>query len=91
MGVSTLIKQVKKFDEMKIFLGKVYYALAAIGQTKLPEDSLEHFYKAREIMLQGYLPQDHPDISMPDHMIVRQTGSVQGIKAGRLKIVSRQE
>lgn len=57
-----LIRFAKKIEGMNLFLAQLYRSLAVIESKRLPEDSLQHYRKARQALLDGFLPEDHPEI-----------------------------
>lgn len=64
-----LIRFVKKIEGMNLFLAQLYRSLAVIESKRLPEDSLRHYRKARQALLDGFLPEDHPEIREINRMI----------------------
>lgn len=64
-----LIRFVKKIEGMNLFLAQLYKSLAAIEAKRLPEDSLQHYKKARQALLDGFLPEVHPEIQKIDRAI----------------------
>lgn len=57
-----MIRFVKKIDGMNLFLAQLYKSLAVIESKRLPEDSMQHYRKARQAMLNGFVPENHPEI-----------------------------
>ena len=47
---------------MNLFLAQLYKSFAAIESKRLPEDSLLHYRKARNALLDSFLPENHPEI-----------------------------
>lgn len=64
-----LIRFSKKIEGMNLFLAQLYRSLAVIESKRLPEDSLRHYRKARQALLDGFLPEDHPEIREINRMI----------------------
>lgn len=57
-----LIRFAKKIEGMNLFLAQLYRALAVIESKRLPEDSLQHYRKAKQALLDGFFPENHPEI-----------------------------
>ncbi len=57
-----LIRFVKKIEGMNLFLARLYKSLAVIEAKRLPEESLQHYRKARQSLLDGFFPENHPEI-----------------------------
>lgn len=57
-----LIRFVKKIEGMNLFLAQLYRSLAVIESKRLPEDSLQHYRKAKQALLDGFFPENHPEI-----------------------------
>ena len=64
-----LIRFVKKIEGMNLFLAQLYKSLAVIEAKRLPEDSLQHYKKAKQALLDGFLPEGSPEIQKIDQAI----------------------
>lgn len=84
-----LIRLLKPMNSMKLMLAEIYYTLAIVEQTRLPEDSLEHLKKARQAMLDGYLYLDSPEIKGIERQIHNAEIVVKGLKEGVLKRIPK--
>ena len=85
----SLIRCVKKTDGMHLFLAELYSTLAMIESKKLPEDSLNHYKKAKQALIDGYLPKNHPEIQQIEQEIQREEMLVRGLNEGKVHIVPR--
>lgn len=82
-----LIRFVKKIEGMNLFLAQLYKSLAAIEAKRLPEDSLQHYKKARQALLDGFLPEVHPEIQKIDRAIQEKEKLVRRLNERKLYIV----
>ena len=85
----SLIRCVKKTDGMHLFLAELYSTLAMIESKKLPEDSLNHYKKAKQALIDGYLPKNNPEIQQIEQEIQREEMLVRGLNEGKVHIVPR--
>ncbi|MDO4341106.1 MAG: hypothetical protein Q4C91_24030 [Eubacteriales bacterium] len=85
----SLIRCVKKTDGMHLFLAELYSTLAMIESKKLPEDSLNHYKKAKQALIDGYLPKNHPEIQQIEQAIHREELLVRGLNEGKVHLIPR--
>lgn len=85
----SLIRCAKKTDGMHLSLAELYSTLAMIESKKLPEDSLNHYKKAKQALIDGYLPKNHPEIQQIEQEIQREEMLVRGLNEGKIQIIPR--
>lgn len=85
----SLIRYVKKADGMHLFLAELYSTLATIEAKKLPEDSLDHYKKAKRALIDGFLPKNHPEIQRMDQEIRKEEMLIRGLSEGKIHIIPR--
>lgn len=83
----SLIRYVKKIDGMHLFLAELYSTLAMIESKKLPEDSLNHYKKAKQALLDGFLPRNHPEIQHIEQEIRKEEMLVRGLSEGKIHMI----
>ena len=84
-----LIRFVKKIEGMNLFLAQLYKSLAVIEAKRLPEDSLLHYRKAKQALLDGFLPESHPKIQKIDQAIQREKVLVRRLNVKKTHIIQR--
>ncbi len=67
-----LIRFVKKIEGMNLFLAQLYKSLAVIEANRFPEDSLQHYRKAKQALLDGFFPENHPEIQKINQTIQKE-------------------
>ncbi|WP_251387741.1 hypothetical protein [Mediterraneibacter agrestimuris] len=82
-----LIRFVKKIKGMNLFLAQLYKSLAVIEAKKLPEDSLQHYRKAKQALLDGFLPGSHPEIQKINQAIQREKVLVRTSNEKKMHII----
>lgn len=85
----SLIRRVKKINGMHLFLAELYSSLAMIESRRLPEDSLEHYKKAKQALIEGFLPKNHPEIQRIEQEILLEEMLIRGLNEGRVHIIPR--
>lgn len=84
-----LIRFVKKIEGMNLFLAQLYKSLAVIEAKRLPEDSLQHYRKAKQALLDGFLPESHPEIQKINQAIRREKVLVRRLNEKKMHIIQR--
>lgn len=84
-----LIRFVKKIEGMNLFLAQLYKSLAAIEAKRLPEDSLQHYRKAKQALLDGFLPENHPEITKISRAIQTEEMLVRRLNGKKIHTIAR--
>lgn len=83
-----LIRFVKKIEGMNLFLAQLYKSLAVIEAKRLPEDSLQHYRKARQALLDGFLPESHQEIQKINQAIETEEILVRRLNGKKIHVIS---
>ena len=82
-----LIRFVKKIEGMNLFLAQLYKSLAVIEAKRLPEDSLQHYKKAKQALLDGFLPEGHLEIQKINQAIQDEKKLVRRLNEKKMYII----
>lgn len=85
----SIIRLLKPMKSMKRTLADAYLSLAIVEQNNFPEDSLNHLKKAKQAMLESFLPSDSPEINEIERLIRSMEPIVRGLQNGAFKLIPK--
>lgn len=86
-----LIRMVKKQKDMQLYLANIYLTLAAVEGKQWPEDSAQHYKRAKEAMLAAHLPETHPDVVFVAQKAIEMEVLARGVRSGKIQLISRKD